>query len=400
MNGKKVLFISGSLGLGHVVRDLAIAGELRRHVPGIEILWLASHPVDEFLKAHGEKMADGAEYYANDNISAENVARSGHLNLISYSVQVPKEWLRNVHVFTEINRREHFDLIIGDETYEIAIAIRVYPALKKAPFVMIYDFIGLDAMSGNPLEKFGVYVWNLIWWYTGSKSGVYDLSLFVGEIEDVPDRPFGLLLPSRRVWASQRLAFLGQIVRFDPAILMDRAAVRKKLGYGPEPLIVCAVGGTAVGKSMLELFGKTYPILKQQLPGLRMLLVCGPRISPDVVNAPEGVEKAGFIPDLYNYFAACDLALIMAGGSSTLELTVLRRPFIYFPLQGHCEQELSVAARAERCRAGVRMNFGETTPDRLAMMVMTYLGKEVRYQPVRIGGEVRAASLITPLLRR
>ena len=400
MNGKKVLFISGSLGLGHVVRDLAIAGELRRHTPGIEILWLASHPVDEFLKAHGEKMVDGAEYYSNDNISAENVARSGHLNIFSYSIQVPKAWLRNVHVYAEITNREHFDLIIGDETYEIAIAIRVYPALKKAPFVMIYDFIGLDAMSGNLLEKFGVYVWNIIWWYTGSKSRVYDLSLFVGEIEDVPDRPFGLLLPSRRAWAGRRLEFLGQIVRFDPAVLMDWAAVRKKLGYGPEPLIVCAVGGTAVGKSMLELFGNTYPILKRQLPGLRMLLVCGPRISPDDVNAPEGVEKAGFIPDLYNYFAACDLALIMAGGSSTLELTVLRRPFIYFPLQGHCEQELSVAARAERSRAGVRMNLGETTPNSLARMVMTHLGNEVQYLPVRIGGEVRAASLITPLLRR
>jgi len=64
MNGKKVLFISGSLGLGHVVRDLAIAGELRRNSPEIEILWLASHPVDEYLKAHGEKMVVGAARYA------------------------------------------------------------------------------------------------------------------------------------------------------------------------------------------------------------------------------------------------------------------------------------------------------------------------------------------------
>lgn len=255
-------------------------------------------------------------------------------------------------------------------------------------------------MSGNPFEKVGVYTWNLIWWFTGKKPGVYDQSLFVGEIEDVPDRPFGPFLPSWRIWASRRLAFLGQIVGFDPAELMDRTAVRKKLGYGPEPLIVCAVGGTAVGKPLLEFFGEAYPILKQRLPGLRMLLVCGPRISPDTVKAPEGVEKVGFIPDLYNYYAACDLALIMGGGSSTLELTVLRRPFIYFPLEGHFEQELCVATRAVKNRAGVRMDLAESTPDELARMVMTHLGKKVQYLPVRIGGEDRAAALITPLLNR
>jgi hypothetical protein len=305
-----------------------------------------------------------------------------------------------VDVYDEITSRQCFDLVIGDETYEIATAIIKKPKLKKTPFVMIYDYIGLDAMSANPLEKIGVFVWNLLWWYSGWKPKGYDLSLFVGEVEDVPDRPFGLFLPSRRAWARQHLEFLGQIVNFNPVELMDRSVVRKKLGYGPEPLIVCAVGGTAVGKSMLELFGEAHPILKKQLPGLRMLLVCGPRIPPESVRAPEGVEKVGFVPDLYNYFAASDLALIMGGGSSTLELTVLQRPFIYFPLQGHFEQELCVASRAEKNRAGIRMNFCETTPDGLARMVMTQLGKEVQYLPVRIGGEARAASLITSLLRR
>ena len=37
MAAKKILYISGSLGLGHVKRDLAIARELRRRVPGAEI---------------------------------------------------------------------------------------------------------------------------------------------------------------------------------------------------------------------------------------------------------------------------------------------------------------------------------------------------------------------------
>jgi predicted glycosyltransferase len=42
---KKILFISSSVGLGHVVRDLEIAKELRNQIPDSEIIWLAGEPV-------------------------------------------------------------------------------------------------------------------------------------------------------------------------------------------------------------------------------------------------------------------------------------------------------------------------------------------------------------------
>lgn len=398
MTGKKVLFISGSIGLGHVVRDVMIANALRKLVPDIQIHWLASHPVDEFLRAHGEIMAPGAEKYANDNIPAEKVAINGRLNLLSYLMRASKDWIQNAIVYTDITRREQFDLVIGDETYEIITAISLIPKLKKTPFVILLDFIGLDAMTANPLEKLGIYMWNLVWWNTGRRPGVWDLALFVGEKDDIPERTFGPFLPSRRTWAEKRTEFIGHILRFGPADLKDKSTLRAVLGYGPEPLIVGSAGGTAAGRPLLELFAQTFPLLRRDIPGIRMLLVCGPRIDPDSIPAPEGVEKVGFIPDLYRYFAACDLALVMGGGSSTLELTALQRPFIYFPLQGHCEQELSVASRLERLRAGVRMNFGETTPEILANAVKFHLGKDVTWSPIHSGGEAKAASLIASLL--
>jgi len=400
MADKKVLFISGSLGLGHVVRDLAIANELREISPGIEILWLASHPADEFLKTKGETMVAGTEKYANDNVPAEKVARDGKLNLLAYLNKAKKEWGRNVRVFQEITSRERFDLVIGDETYEILVAMSKKPELKKSPFVIIYDFVGLDAMTGNPLEKLGIYLWNRVWSNVDRKKRINDLSLFVGEEEDIPDRPFCFRRPNRRAWARERCEFIGQIVRFDPEDCRDRSTVRERLGYGPGPLIIGSVGGSSAGKPLLELFGKAYSILKQDLPDLRLILVGGPRISPDTVEAPDGVEKYGFVPDLYEHFAACDLALIMGGGCSTLELSVLRRPFIYFPLEGHCEQELSVSPRVERSRAGIRMNYAETTAEGLAQTVMAHIGKEVDSLPIRTGGEKRAASLIQTLLAR
>lgn len=38
---KKNCFISSSIGLGHVVRDLSIAKRLRREYPLLKIRWLA-----------------------------------------------------------------------------------------------------------------------------------------------------------------------------------------------------------------------------------------------------------------------------------------------------------------------------------------------------------------------
>jgi len=53
MPKKKVLFISGSLGLGHASRDLAIARELRRLDPEMGIAWLAAPPASSILKEAG-----------------------------------------------------------------------------------------------------------------------------------------------------------------------------------------------------------------------------------------------------------------------------------------------------------------------------------------------------------
>jgi UDP:flavonoid glycosyltransferase YjiC (YdhE family) len=45
---KRILFISGSLGLGHVTRDIAIAREIRSLRSDVDISWLAAHPASLF----------------------------------------------------------------------------------------------------------------------------------------------------------------------------------------------------------------------------------------------------------------------------------------------------------------------------------------------------------------
>ncbi|MCP6769521.1 hypothetical protein NL529_32210, partial [Klebsiella pneumoniae] len=49
------LYLSSPIGLGHAQRDAAIADELRKLHPDLEIDWLAQHPVTAVLEARGER---------------------------------------------------------------------------------------------------------------------------------------------------------------------------------------------------------------------------------------------------------------------------------------------------------------------------------------------------------
>lgn len=396
---KKILFISGSLGLGHVIRDIAIANEIRALRSDVDIYWLASHPASTLLEESGERLLPEASDYLDENKIAESASSGFKLNLFRYAMAFQRQWQHNIELVERITARERYDLLIGDETYDLAVAFRKRPHLKNSPFVMIYDFVGFDAMSRNPLELMGVYVMNRKW-ASGfpKKPPVYDLGLFVGEPEDVPDRQFGFMLPNRRSFALARYKFTGYILPFRPDEFSDVNEVRSRLGYGREKLIICAIGGTSIGRQLLELCGRAFPLIKERIPDTRMILITGPRLAGDSIKIPEGVEIREYVPRLYEHFASCDLAIVQAGGTTTIELTALRKPFLYFPIEGHCEQEEYVSGRLARHHAGVKMKLSETIPQKLADQVVANIRKSVDYTAIPVDGALKAARYITDLL--
>ncbi|MBM3295373.1 MAG: hypothetical protein FJY82_12755 [Candidatus Aminicenantes bacterium] len=399
---KKILFISGSIGLGHAVRDLAMARELRRMRPDAEISWIACPPASRILRDAGEKLLPEADLWSDENASAEKASsvKTFGLNIPRYLMAARKEWKNNIEVFKRLMSGTDFDLIIGDETYEITRALKKNPAIKKAPFLAIYDFIGLEAMTGNPLERLAVHFWNRVWSKGYKKaSRAINAVLFVGEIEDIPDRRMGFLLPSRRVWAEYRkVHYLGYVFPFSAADYADKSRIRQSLGYGGEPLIVASVGGTGIGGELLDLCGRAFRLARREIPGLRLVLVCGPRVAPDSLAVPEGAEVRAYVPDLYRHFAACDLAIVQGGGTTTLELTALRRPFLYFPLEGHFEQSKYVAARLARHKAGIPMCFSKTTPESLARQITANIGREASWPPIPLDGAQKGAEIISRFL--
>jgi len=399
MRAPKVLFISGSIGLGHITRDLAIAAELRARWPGLELSWLAGDPARLVLRQAGEPLTPECEQYAGETGWSEQLARGFRLPLtdplaifrrpvwlVRTILSLHREQSRNFELFHQVAKREKSDLVVADEAFDLMLALARHPERKLSSLAMVCDFVGLEPSSRSPFEWLWVQMLN--WWSVRVVRRIprfCDRTLFVGEEEDVADKPFGLFLPNRRKWAATALTYLGYILPFDPEQYRNQATVRGRLGYGPEPLVICTIGGTHIGKPLLELCGRAYSILQHRLPSLRMIAVAGPRLDPATLDLAEGVERLGYVHHLYEHLAATDLAIVQGGGTTTMELTALRRPFIYFPLEGHFEQRYHVAGRIERHRAGLRMEYAETTPAGLAAAACSMIGKPVTYPPIRNG---------------
>lgn len=77
---RRALYVSSPIGLGHARRDVAIARELRRLVPGLEIDWLAQHPVTQVLESEGERIHPASARLANESRHIEHESAGHELN--------------------------------------------------------------------------------------------------------------------------------------------------------------------------------------------------------------------------------------------------------------------------------------------------------------------------------
>ncbi len=127
-------------------------------------------------------------------------------------------------------------------------------------------------------------------------------------------------------------------------------------------------------------------------------MVTGPRLDPAAFPAPAGVHVHGFLPDLDLHHAACDVAVVQGGLSTTMELTAAGRPFLYFPLRHHFEQQVHVRHRLERHGAGRAMDYDAADPDTLADALVHELEHPRTYLPVAEGGAQRAAAMLAEVL--
>ena len=159
------------------------------------------------------------------------------------------------------------------------------------------------------------------------------------------------------------------------------------------------VGGSGVGSSLLRRVLDAVPVVRRSAPDLRFVVVTGPRIDPASLRRRRGATIRGYLPDLYQHLAACDLAVVQGGLTTCMELTANRRPFLYVPLRNHFEQNFHVRHRLEQYGAGRLLDYETAAdPDALAAAIVKEADIEADYRPVETDGAARAATLLAGLL--
>jgi pimeloyl-ACP methyl ester carboxylesterase len=396
---RRALYVSSPIGLGHARRDVAIAKELRQVHPDLEIDWLAQHPVTTVLEAEGERIHPASALLANESAHIECESAEHDLHAFQAIRRMDEILVANFMLFLDVVREEHYDLWIGDEAWEVDYFLHENPELKSAAYVWLTDFVGwLPMDDGGEHESHLTADYNAeMIEHIARFPRIRDRAVFVGNPDDVVPDAFGHGLPGIRDWTEQHYDFAGYVTGFEP--VADREKLRRELGYGPrDQVCVVTVGGSGVGGHLLRRVIEAFPATKALVPELRMAVVAGPRIDSASLPQHDGLELHAYVHELYRHLAACDLAVVQGGLTTSMELTANRRPFLYFPLRHHFEQNFHVRHRLERYGAGRRMDFDKDGPEEIAVAIAEEIGREVDYRPVETDGAARAAKLIAELL--
>jgi pimeloyl-ACP methyl ester carboxylesterase/predicted glycosyltransferase len=398
----RALYLSSPIGLGHARRDVAIAKELRALRPDLEIDWLAQDPVTRVLDHEGERIHPASEHLVSEAAHIESESAGHDLHCFQAWRRMDETLVANFMVLHDVLDAEHYDLVIGDEAWDADHFLHENPELKRSAFAWLTDFVGwLPVAEGGASEPALTADYNAeMIEHIARYPWVRDRSIFVGNPDDIVTDTFGADLPSIRSWTEEHFDFSGYITGLSPSeVRVDRDELRDALGFQPDELVcIATVGGSSVGTTLLDAVVTAFPLAKAKVPELRMLVVTGPRIDPRSIGELDGLEAVGFVPDLWRHLAACDLAVVQGGLTTAMELTAVGRPFLYFPLLRHFEQQFHVPHRLARYGAGRRMDYATTDREQLASAIVEEVGRPVSYRPVELDGAQRAARLIADLI--
>ena len=204
---RRALFLSSPIGLGHARRDLAIADELRKRHPDLEISWLAQHPVTTVLERAGERVHPASAWLANESAHIEHEAGEHDLHAFQAIRRMDEILVQNFMVFDDVVRDEQYDLVIGDEAWDLDYFLHENPELKRFPFAWMTDFVGwLPMPEGGAAEAALTADYNAeMLEHRARHRWVRDRSIFVGSPGDVvPHDSFGPGLPGIREWTEAR----------------------------------------------------------------------------------------------------------------------------------------------------------------------------------------------------
>ena len=148
-NGKRALFVSSPIGLGHARRDVAIAQELRALVPGPAGRLAGPGPGHARARGGGRARAPD-EPPPGERVEPHRVrVRRARPALLPGLAADGRDPVANYMVFHDLVREERYDLWIGDEAWEIDYYLHEHPSREARPLRLADRLRRLAADGGR-----------------------------------------------------------------------------------------------------------------------------------------------------------------------------------------------------------------------------------------------------------
>ncbi|MDH3607432.1 MAG: alpha/beta hydrolase, partial [Acidimicrobiia bacterium] len=194
---QRILYLSSPIGLGHANRDLAIVKELRAQNPDLEIEWLAQEPVTAVLKAEGEQVHPASEWLASESGHIASEAAGHDLHCFQALRRMDEILVANFMIFQEVVEAGNYDLVVGDEAWDVDYYWHENPELKRGAHVWLTDFVGyLPMPSGGDDEAYLTADYNAeMIEHIARFPRLRDRAIFVGNPDDIVPDVFGPDLP-------------------------------------------------------------------------------------------------------------------------------------------------------------------------------------------------------------
>ena len=184
---KRALYLSSPIGLGHARRDVAVAKELKQLRPDLEIDWLAQHPVTAVLEAEGETIHPASRWLANESAHIASESSEHDLHCFQALRRMDEILVANFMVFQEVVDEGLYDLVIGDEAWDVDHFWHENPELKRGQHVWLTDFVGFLPMpDGGEHEAFLTTDYNAeMIEHIARYPWIRDRAIFVGNPDDI-----------------------------------------------------------------------------------------------------------------------------------------------------------------------------------------------------------------------
>ena len=187
------------------------------------------------LEEAGERVHPASAWLANESAHIEAESGEHDLHVFQALREMDEILVNNFMVFNDVVEETPYDLVIGDEAWDVDYFLHENPELKRFSFVWMTDFVGYLPMPDlGEREAFLTADYNAEMLEQRARfKRIRDRQVFVGNPEDVVDESFGPGLPNIREWTVENFEFAGYVTGFEPpsedevAAVAPRARVRR-----------------------------------------------------------------------------------------------------------------------------------------------------------------------------